>query len=88
MIYSEILKIGIPVLVFQLFASIALGLTNTAAKAYGDYAVAAMGAVSRIMTVGIYVVFGFMKGFQPSAVSGPPAFVFSCRPSVSSCPNS
>lgn len=66
-IYCEILKIGIPVLVFQLFASITLGLTNTAAKAYGDYAVAAMGAVSRIMTVGIYVVFGFMKGFQPFA---------------------
>lgn len=66
-VYKEILKIGIPVLTFQLFASAALGLTNTAAKGYGDYAVAAMGAVSRVMTVGIYVVFGFMKGFQPFA---------------------
>lgn len=66
-VYREILKIGIPVLTFQLFASAALGLTNTAAKGYGDYAVAAMGAVSRIMTVGVYVVFGFMKGFQPFA---------------------
>ena len=66
-IYREVLKIGIPVLTFQLFASIALGLTNTAAKEYGDYAVAAMGAVSRITTVGVYVVFGFMKGFQPFA---------------------
>lgn len=66
-IYREILKIGIPVLTFQLFASIALGFTNTAAKLYGDYAVAAMGAVNRVMTVGIYVVFGFMKGFQPFA---------------------
>lgn len=34
---------------------------------YGDYAVAAMGAVTRIMTVGTYVVFGFLKGFQPFA---------------------
>ena len=66
-LYGEILKIGVPVLVFQLFASISMGLTNTAAKAYGDYAVAAMGAVSRIITVGTYVVFGFMKGFQPFA---------------------
>ena len=34
-VYKEILKIGIPVLTFQLFASAALGLTNTAAKEYG-----------------------------------------------------
>jgi putative MATE family efflux protein len=66
-LYGEILKIGIPVLAFQLLASISMGLTNTAAKGYGDYAVAAMGAVSRVMTVGTYVVFGFMKGFQPFA---------------------
>ncbi|MCQ4635443.1 MATE family efflux transporter [Anaerovorax odorimutans] len=66
-IYGEILKIGIPVLAFQLFTSAALGLTNIAAKSYGDYAVAAMGAVTRVMTIGIYIVFGFMKGFQPFA---------------------
>lgn len=66
-IYGEILKIGIPVLAFQLFASVSLGLTNMAAKRYGDYAVAAMGAVSKIITIGTYVVFGFMKGFQPFA---------------------
>ena len=28
---------------------------------------AAMGAVSKIITIGTYVVFGFMKGFQPFA---------------------
>ena len=66
-VYGEILKIGIPVLAFQLFSSISLGLTNMAAKQYGDYAVAAMGAVSKVVTVGSYVVFGFMKGFQPFA---------------------
>lgn len=63
-IYIEVLKIGIPVLLFQFLASAAMGLTNTAAKPYGDYAVAAMGAVIRIMTVVTYVVFGFLKGFQ------------------------
>lgn len=65
--YAEILKIGIPVLLFQLLASAAMGVINTAAKPYGDYAVAAMGAVTRIMTVVTYVVFGFLKGFQPFA---------------------
>ena len=66
-IYAEVLKIGIPVLLFQLLASTAMGSIDTAAKPYGDYAVAAMGAVTRIMTVVTYVVFGFLKGFQPFA---------------------
>lgn len=66
-IYVEILKIGIPVLLFQLLSSASMSLTNNAAKPYGDYAVAAMGAVTRIMTIGTYVIFGFLKGFQPFA---------------------
>lgn len=66
-IYEEVLKIGIPVLLFQFFASVAMGTINTTSKPYGDYAVAAMGAVTRIMTVVTYVVFGFLKGFQPFA---------------------
>lgn len=66
-IYAEVLKIGIPVLLFQFLASAAMGTINTASKPYGDYAVAAMGAVTRIMTVVTYVVFGFLKGFQPFA---------------------
>ena len=66
-IYAEILKIGIPVLLFQLLAGAATGSINTASKPYGDHAVAAMGAVTRIMTVGTYAVFGFLKVFQPFA---------------------
>lgn len=66
-IYLETLKIGIPVLLFQFLSSASMGLVNTAAKFYGDYAVAAMGAVTRVMTVVTYVVFGFLKGFQPFA---------------------
>lgn len=66
-LYREILKIGIPVLLFQLLASASMGLINMASKPYGDYAVAAMGTVTRIMTVVTYVVFGFLKGFQPFA---------------------
>lgn len=66
-IYMEIFKVGIPTLIFQLLASVSIALTNTAASVYGDTAVAAMGIVTRIMTLGTYVIYGYMKGFQPVA---------------------
>ncbi|MFA9466197.1 MAG: MATE family efflux transporter [Velocimicrobium sp.] len=66
-IYAEIFKVGIPILVYQLLSSAAMGLSNSSASAYGDSAVAAIGVVTRIMAIGTYVVFGFMKGFQPVA---------------------
>lgn len=66
-IFAEIFKIGVPILVFQILAGAAMGLSNTAASVYGDPAVAAVGVVTRIMTLGTYVVFGYMKGFQPVA---------------------
>ncbi len=66
-IYSEVFKVGIPTLVFQLLASASMGLTNAAASNYGDSAVAAMGIVTRVLALGTFVVFGYMKGFQPVA---------------------
>lgn len=66
-IYKEIFKIGIPILVFQLLTSVSLSLTNKAASPYGDSALAAMGVVVRIITLGTYAIFGFVKGFQPLA---------------------
>ena len=66
-IMSEILKIGIPTLVFQLLTSLSITLINSAAKGYGDSVLAAMGPVTRIMSVGSLMVFGFIKGFQPIA---------------------
>lgn len=66
-IYVQILKVGIPTLVFQLLTSVAIGLTNKGAQSYGDSAIAAMGIVTRIMSMGSYAVFGFEKGFQPVA---------------------
>lgn len=65
--YREIFKVGIPTLVFQILSSLATSLTNVASSSYGDAAVAAMGIVSRIMTLSNYAVFGFLKGFQPLA---------------------
>lgn len=66
-ILSEILKIGIPTLVFQLLSSTSISMINDAAADYGDSALAAMGAVTKIMSVGSLVVFGFLKGLQPIA---------------------
>lgn len=64
---SEILKIGVPTLVFQLLTSVSISLTNHAAGAYGDLAIAGMGVVTRLISMGSLSVFGFIKGFQPIA---------------------
>ncbi|MDO4168328.1 MAG: MATE family efflux transporter [Lachnospiraceae bacterium] len=66
-IMSEILKIGIPTLVFQLLTSLSIMLINMQAKGYGDSMIAGMGAVTRIISMGSLMVFGFIKGFQPIA---------------------
>ena len=64
---AEILKIGVPTLVFQLLTSLSIALINRAASDYGDSVIAGMGAVTRITSMGTLVVFGFLKGFQPIA---------------------
>jgi putative MATE family efflux protein len=64
-IFQEIFKVGIPILVYQLLSSVSMGMTSSAASAYGDSSVAAFGDAIRLMTLGTYVVFGFLKGFQP-----------------------
>jgi len=64
---TEILKIGVPTLVFQLLTSLSIALINRASSNYGDSVIAGMGAVTRITSMGTLVVFGFLKGFQPIA---------------------
>lgn len=66
-IMAEILKIGIPTLLFQIFTSLSIGMMNNAAKEYGGSALAAMGPLTKIMSMGSLIVFGFLKGFQPIA---------------------
>lgn len=66
-ILSGILRIGVPTLAFQMLTSLSIAMTNTAAKAYGESALAAMGAVTKITSVGSLMVFGFLKGLQPIA---------------------
>ena len=66
-IMSEILKIGIPTLIFQLLTSLSITLINVQSKKYGDSVIAGMGTVTRIIAMGSLLVFGFIKGFQPIA---------------------
>ena len=68
-IISEIFKIGIPTLIFQLLTSLSIALISGIAKknGYGDSVIAGMGDVTRIVSMGSLVVFGFIKGFQPIA---------------------
>lgn len=64
-VYGEILKIGISTLLLQLLQSLFLSLISKAASHYGDEAIASMGFVLRVVTLGANVVIGYMKGFQP-----------------------
>lgn len=66
-ILSEIFKVGVPTLVFQILTSLSLTWINTQAKGYGDSVIAAMGVAARVMSLGSLMVFGFLKGYQPIA---------------------
>lgn len=66
-VISEIFKIGIPTLVFQLLTSLSISLINNAAGNYSDATIAGMGVVTRLISMGSLTVFGFIKGFQPIA---------------------
>ena len=66
-IYKEVLKIGISMLILQILQTISISKISYAASFYGEEAIAAMGIVLRIITLGTNVVFGYMKGLQPLA---------------------
>lgn len=63
----DIAKIGLPNFVVQVLSGVSIGLINSYAQPYGDAAVAAMGIVNKIFSIGSYIVLGFSKGFQPVA---------------------
>lgn len=64
-IYKEILKVGVPVLIYQGLSSLSIGIINQQAAFFGTEAVAAMGIVTKILAFMSYVIFGFVKGLQP-----------------------
>lgn len=65
--YLDIIKIGISMLFLQLLQTLSISLLQKAAVKYGAEAVAAVGIVLKIVTLGTNVVFGFVKGLQPMA---------------------
>lgn len=67
-IMSEILKIGIPTLLFQVLTSLSIGMMNNAAKEYGGSALAAMGPLTKIMSMGRLIVFGLVVAIFPSQI--------------------
>ena len=64
-LYAQIFKIGVPMLMYELLCSVALCLTNFQAKQFGDAAVAGFGVANRILSLGSMMVIGFLKGYQP-----------------------
>ena len=65
-IFLEIFKIGVPTLVFQLLTSLSISLINNAAGTYGDAAIAGMGVVTRLISMGSILwstIFCIVVGF-------------------------
>lgn len=64
-IIAEIIKIGVPASLNQMFMSFALVISNNIAASYGDNVVSAMGVAGKIMTIGTFIFMGFSSGCQP-----------------------
>lgn len=65
MTYVNIIRTGLPSLCRQSLAAIATAALNTAARPYGDAAIAAMSVVGRIFQFIQSVLIGFGQGYQP-----------------------
>ena len=65
-IMSEIFKIGIPALVFQILTSVSISLINNAAGGYGDSAIAGMGFVSFLLSCSCLLPGGLTVSYTPS----------------------
>ncbi|MCZ0703073.1 putative MATE family efflux protein [Natronobacillus azotifigens] len=66
-IISQIFIIGLPLFFTQGLNSGAMALVNNAASDFGDAAVAAMGIVKRVMSLGLFALFGYSQAFLPVA---------------------
>lgn len=66
-LFQEILKIGLPVCLFQLLTGGVISLTNLLARPFGPEAIAALGIVNRILSLETNALYGFLKGYSPLA---------------------
>jgi putative MATE family efflux protein len=65
--YTEILKIGLPSALSNLVMTVSSVLTNKIASSYGDFVVAGSGVNMRIFSLCFTLVFALAIGFQPFA---------------------
>lgn len=65
MIYKEIFRTGMPTLYRNGLMSIATILINTAASTFGNFAIAAVSIVTKIISLTSSVVMGFGQGYMP-----------------------
>nr|UWI51273.1 MATE family efflux transporter [Clostridioides difficile] len=64
---SEVFKTGSPSGASQILVSVSVAVTNIIAARYGDFVVAAFGIVLKVISLGQFIVFGYVQGFQPIA---------------------
>lgn len=63
--YKEIVVIGLPSFARQALASLALSVVNITVIPFGEAAVASIGIILRVSSLGSYVLFGIAQGLQP-----------------------
>jgi putative MATE family efflux protein len=67
-IWKEVLKVGVTSFLTQLLMSISISFINNQAGVYGgDNAIAAIGIVTKLIYISIFVFFGLGMGLQPLA---------------------
>lgn len=64
---SEVFKTGAPSGASQILVSVSVAITNIIAANYGDFVVAALGIVLKVISFGQLIIFGYVQGFQPIA---------------------
>lgn len=64
---TEVFKTGSPSGASQILVSASVAVTNIIAARYGDFVVAAFGIVLKVISLGQFVIFGYVQGFQPIA---------------------
>ncbi|MBW7572773.1 MATE family efflux transporter [Caproiciproducens sp. AGMB10547] len=63
-IIRPIWKVGFPIFTINLFQSLSISAMNVAAAAYGDFAVAGIGIVNRLIGISTFAITGFSRGYQ------------------------
>lgn len=66
-ILSEVLKIGLPASIAQIFMSFSNILLNNMAAGYGDYVISAYGVAGKMMSMVFMIVVGYVSGYMPFA---------------------